>query len=255
MILRKALAALLATCLAYVTPASAGVVMYGTRVVYDESNRTVSICLANKDNAPNLMQVWVDRGEGRPPEEADAVPFVITPPLFRLAPQGQQNVRIAFDVAAGASLPRDRESLFWFNFLQVPPKDSKVPQAQALMQMAFHQQVKLFYRPAGLQGDPAQVPDALRFAIEPATNKKGKWHIVVTNPTAYHANFSGRVALISDGAESEVDMGDQLTVAPFASVLWPVSPSHAPVAGEIAFSLIGDRGNLMAGRAVVEVRQ
>lgn len=249
------MATVLAACLAHAVPASAGVVMYGTRVIYHEDNRTVSVRLANKDNAPNLMQVWVDHGEGRPPEGADAVPFVVTPPLFRLAPQGQQNVRIAFDAAAGASLPRDRESLFWFNFLQVPPTDAHAQQAQAMMQMAFHQQVKLFYRPAGLQGDPAQVPAALRFAIEPVPGKKGAWQIVVNNPTPYHASFSGRVALSAGGTETEIDMGDQPTVAPFASVSWPVTKVPAPAGGEIAFSLIGDRGNLMAGRAAVAVRQ
>ena len=52
------------------------------------------------------------------PESVDA-PFLITPPLFRMDAQKEQSLRIVY---THDQLPADRESLFWLNVLEVPPK-------------------------------------------------------------------------------------------------------------------------------------
>ncbi len=54
---------------------------------------------------------------------------------------------------ASSVLPKDRESVFWFNVLEVPPKpDAATVANQSLLQLAFRTRIKLFYRPEALKG-------------------------------------------------------------------------------------------------------
>ncbi len=47
---------------------------------------------------------------------------------------------------------KDRESVFWFNVLEVPPKpDAAKATNQSLLQLAFRTRIKLFYRPKGIE--------------------------------------------------------------------------------------------------------
>ncbi|PJI52023.1 molecular chaperone EcpD, partial [Methylobacterium radiotolerans] len=55
----------------------------------------------------------------------------------------------------GEPMPQDKESVFWLNVLEIPPKDKA---NQNLLQMAFRSRIKLFYRPAGLKGKAEDAP-------------------------------------------------------------------------------------------------
>ena len=70
-----------------ITDAYAGVIIGGTRVIFDGAKKEASINVNNPDSTPYLIQSWVDM----PQDEANKAPFVITPPLYRLE-SGQQNV-------------------------------------------------------------------------------------------------------------------------------------------------------------------
>ncbi|WP_348253599.1 fimbria/pilus periplasmic chaperone, partial [Salmonella enterica] len=69
------------------------------------------------------------------------VTFVITPQVSRIDPQKGQWLRITY---MGTTLPQDRESLFWFTVLEIPPK-SKAKQGESLNQLhlAFRTRIKL----------------------------------------------------------------------------------------------------------------
>ncbi|MCV5656029.1 fimbria/pilus periplasmic chaperone, partial [Escherichia coli] len=84
---------------------------------------------------------------------------------------------------ASSVLPKDRESVFWFNVLEVPPKpDAATATNQSLLQLAFRTRIKLFYRPEGLKGNPSDAPLALKWSWATAG---GQTALQVTNPTPY----------------------------------------------------------------------
>ncbi|QGY26852.1 fimbria/pilus periplasmic chaperone [Escherichia coli] len=54
---------------------------------------------------------------------------------------------------------KDRESVFWFNVLELPPKpDAEKVANQSLLQLAFRTRIKLFYRPEEIPA-PARIPE------------------------------------------------------------------------------------------------
>ncbi|MGH8410067.1 MAG: fimbria/pilus periplasmic chaperone, partial [Pseudomonas sp.] len=109
----SALALLLSTALLS-TASQAGVMLGGTRIVFDGNKRDASITVSNTTAQPYMVQTWVNT-------EADdmttATPFVSTPPLFRLDPRKEQMVRIQ---KVAGNLPSDRESVFYFNAQEIP---------------------------------------------------------------------------------------------------------------------------------------
>ncbi|ELN4703365.1 fimbria/pilus periplasmic chaperone, partial [Escherichia coli] len=75
-------------------PASASVIVTGTRVIYPADAREKSVQLTNQDAFPNVVQAWVDVNNPQStPETADA-PFMITPPMFRMEPKAGQTMRL-----------------------------------------------------------------------------------------------------------------------------------------------------------------
>lgn len=169
--LRKTLIASLIIS-AGITAAQAGVIIGGTRVIYDGSKKESSISVNNPDTTPYLIQSWVDTLNGG----AEKAPFIVTPPLYRLD-KGQQNVERI--VMAGA-LPQDKESLFWLNIKAIP---SSAPKENSL-QIAVKTRIKLIYRPDALQKvDFEKIADKL-------TWQRSGDKVQVTNPTQYVINFN-----------------------------------------------------------------
>ncbi len=76
----------------------------------------------------------------------DAAPFIVLPPIVRIEPGKGQSWRLVFN---GSRLPQDRESLFWFNLLDIPP-EPKNGKTDNYLQLAIRSRIKLFYRPAGV---------------------------------------------------------------------------------------------------------
>lgn len=138
----------------------ANVVITGTRVVYRQSDREVTVKLDNVGNQPALVQVWADRGDEKSsPTKADA-PFLITPPISRIDPAKGQSIRLIF---TGEKLPADRETVFWLNVLDVPPvpKDADTN----YIQLAIRSRIKLFYRPSKLPGNPDEAARGLKWSL------------------------------------------------------------------------------------------
>lgn len=149
----------------------AGVIISGTRVIYNEDNKNVSINVKNPDKMPYLIQSWIDDFE-----EKKQSKFTITPPLFRLNPDKENTLRI-FLTEEG--LPSDQESLFWLNIKTIPATEK----TENSLQIAFKTQMKLIYRPKSLKD--------VNFEEE---QKKLSWSkergkVIVYNPTPYFMNF------------------------------------------------------------------
>ena len=101
--------------------ANAGVIIGGTRVIFDGAKKEATISVDNADSAPFLIQSWIDAPEGK----TDKAPFIITPPLYRLD-GGQKNIE---RIVMTGSLSQEQESLFWLNIKAIP---SATKQANAL---------------------------------------------------------------------------------------------------------------------------
>lgn len=175
----------LALLLASMTIAQASVEIGGTRVIYPASKSEVSISLLNNDKKPRLVQAWVDSGDASLRPEASTAPFQITPPLARVNPGKGQTLRLIF---TQGEVPTDRESVFWLNVLEVPPKPTVAKgEENNYLQFAVRSRMKIFYRPNGLPGSPDQAVNELRWRL---LTQDGGYALECDNPTAYNVSFS-----------------------------------------------------------------
>lgn len=222
--------------------AAAGIIVDGTRVVYPEAKREVTITIHNPSNTPSLVQAWLDAGDPHSKPGESKVPFVLTPPLFRLDPTKAQSLRLVF---THDPLPQDRESLFWLNVLDVPPRAATTPDLPNQLEMAFKHRMKVFFRPTGLKGSAADAPTQLTWKM---LSKGGKLvGIQASNPTAFHVSLTRITATLGGHpVTAKVDM-----VEPFASKDFdlpdPVTAASGPVAVEYWF--VNDFGGDVSGTA------
>lgn len=244
-LLRASGAALLALCLS-VPAAQASVVIAGTRVVFPAKEGEVTVRMTNDNTHPALVEAWIDKGDlNSTPDKVD-VPFLITPPLFRMEAQRDQNLRIIATPAA-ASLPADRESLFWLNVLEIPPKPSGPQFADKnTLQFAIRSRLKFFYRPANLPGDADKAPEQMSWKV---VGDSHGYALEVRNPTPYHVTLVN-VALQVDGHAYTADAG---MVDPLGTLRLPLHGlTQAPAAGtSITYSNINDFGASTAHKASV----
>lgn len=124
--------------------AEAGVMPSKTRIIYNSSDKVKSLMLANTNSYPVIVQSWIDDGSGNP--DVKNIPFVSIPPVFRLDPEDVKGVRVMYN---HVSLPKDRETLYWFNIYEVPP-DGEHAQPNRLL-MTMNTQIKIIYRPESIK--------------------------------------------------------------------------------------------------------
>lgn len=203
---------LVATLLTMTAAAHAGVVVGGTRLVYDGKKKESSLNIRNPDNIAYLIQSWVDMPEG----VSGKAPFVITPPLFRL--DGKQN-NVLRVVRAGGNLPNDKESLFWLNVKAIPSAEKK----DNTLQIAIKTRIKLIFRPADVQGTPEEASQKL-------TWQRNGNNLQVNNPTPFYLTF---FSVKVNGAEVK----NANMVAPFGSTSFP-----APAGNSVSWTIINDFG-------------
>ena len=201
--------------------ATAGVLVGGTRVIFNEKDRESSIPVKNTGASPYVVQAWIDAGDGNAKP-----PFVATPPLSRLDP-GQENVLRILRLAG--NLPLDRESVFWLNVKEIPEKS----QDENVLQIAVRTRIKLFYRPAGLAGKPGEQRQQLQWAV--AAGGKGAV-LKIGNPSAYHVTFA---TLNVNGGQQEINGG---MVPPGGVLEYPLSGLSAPRDVDVVFTTINDYG-------------
>ncbi|AIZ33223.1 molecular chaperone [Pseudomonas parafulva] len=170
--------ALLVACLASVQ-ASASVVIATTRVIFTAGAPEVTVRVSNEGRQPSLVQAWVDEGGSEDAQGELQGPFSLAPALFRLDPAKQQSLRIFHD---GREMPHDRESLYWLNVLDVPPKGGGTNS----LQISLRSRIKLFYRPQGLSGKPAEAHEQVTWNLVRSTEG---WALQANNPTPYHVNL------------------------------------------------------------------
>lgn len=155
-----------------------------SRLIFNEGDNAISVNVTNRSTQhPYLAQSWLEDEQ----ENKLTGPLMVIPPLQRVEADGKTQVRVQ-QLPETASLPKDRESVFYFNLREIPPKSEK---ANVLM-LAMQTRLKLFYRPKGIKVDPMQdiVPGTENITL----NREGNVYTVI-NPTPYHFTFvEGRVS-------------------------------------------------------------
>lgn len=160
-----------------VQSASAAIAIDRTRVILDGADKSTSINVTNQNKElPYLAQAWLEDAEGNKIEN----PLVAIPPVQRIEPGSKSQIKIQ-SMSNINLLNQDRESLYYFNLREIPPKSEK----PNTLQIALQTRIKLFYRPAALQVDPNATPWQESLTL----TRKGNEYIAV-NPTAYYVTIS-----------------------------------------------------------------
>ncbi|VWC72746.1 pilus assembly protein [Burkholderia lata] len=214
--------------------AYASVVISGTRVIFPGKEREVTIKLTNDGKIPALVQTWIDTGDQNASPETIDVPFTLTPSMFRMEPNKGQTLRLVY---TNEPLPADKESLYWLNVLEIPPKAEDGADRNQL-QIALRTRIKIIFRPEGLKGDAVAAPSQVRWDIAPG--KQGTYVLKATNPTPFVVNI-GSILLHAGGQKYDAGAG---YVLPGATQEFPVAKLHAkPAAGaKVQFNSINDWG-------------
>ncbi|WP_261644128.1 fimbria/pilus periplasmic chaperone [Erwinia mallotivora] len=214
----------------------AAMTISGTRIIFPGNEREVNVRTNNKSGNAALVQVWVDDGDANADVNAMKVPFMVTPPVYRVESGKGQSVRLIYN---GMALPQDRESVFWFNLLKVPPVVKNMENVDRL-ELAFRTRIKIFYRPKALSSSGTAEVDKIQWEI--LSGGKG---IKVTNPTPYYLSFDSINAQV--GSKSVTLSTDM--IEPFGNKEL-ISENKSTITGlsEITFKLINDYGSTYNGK-------
>ncbi|MNZ49228.1 Chaperone protein EcpD precursor [compost metagenome] len=157
--------------------------------------------------------------------------------MARIDPGKGQTLRVLY---TGEALPQDKESVFYLNMLEIPPKPDAKDNRNS-MQLAIRTRIKFFFRPAGLQGTALDAPAKVTWRL--ANN--GKQEVLEAhNPTPYHVSFAALE--VTGGAR--FDEGDM--IAPGATRQFPLKGVVAQDSGrKVHYRAINDYGGPTEGDA------
>ncbi|MCJ2225486.1 fimbria/pilus periplasmic chaperone, partial [Providencia rettgeri] len=124
--------------------------MTGTRIIYNEGSDEKSVRLTNLARIPYAVQVWVDNDLTKDIATDETSDFIVTPQVFKIEPNTGQMVKI---IKLANNLPNDVESLYYFNFSQIPATTEENSN-QSQLSILFTSRMKLFYRPKSLLNEP-----------------------------------------------------------------------------------------------------
>lgn len=156
-------------------PGQASITVGGTRLIYNGAENEASLPVSNsKDAVPYLIQSWVELSEN----SKEQVPFIVTPPLFRLDGGHENTLRVIY--TGEKPLPENRESVFWLNVKSIP---SMTRSDENRLLIAVKTRMKLFYRPAALSSENAAEAWA-KLTFEPRGDR-----LVIANPTPFYVSL------------------------------------------------------------------
>ena len=191
-------------------PAHAAIALDRTRVIFDGDLKTVSLNISNQNKQlPYLAQGWIEDDRGNKIQS----PFTVLPPVQRVEP-GKPS--------------QDRETLYYFNLREIPPRSNK----PNTLQIALQTRIKMFYRPAALAPKKNAAPWQEQLTL---TRQGDKY--VVNNPTPYYVTI---VEASAGKGEKGAAGFEPLMVAPKASA--PLNVSAASLGNGPSLAYINDYG-------------
>jgi chaperone protein PapD len=204
--------------------ANAAIALDRTRVIFDGSVQSVSLSVSNQNKQlPYLAQGWLEDVQGNKIQS----PLTVLPPVQRIEPGKPSQVKIQA-LPAAKMLPQDRESLYYFNLREIPPKSNK-PNS---LQIALQTRIKLFYRPAPIAPERNAAPWQEQLTL----TKQGDKYLV-NNPTPYYVTIVD-AASRKDAASPQ--NFEPFMVPPKSSL--PLTVSAGSVGGSPVLTYINDYG-------------
>lgn len=196
--------------------AQAAVALDRTRVVFNGGEKSTSLSISNENKQlPYLAQGWVEDAQGN----KITTPLTVLPPLQRLEPGAKSQIKVQALPAANL-LAQDRETLFYFNLREIPPKSDK----PNTLQLALQTRIKLFYRPKALSNTEGTAPWQEQLTL----TRQGDTY-QVNNPTPYYVTI---VDASSKQGGASAKGFEPLMVAPKGNETFSVGASvlgNAPV--------------------------
>ncbi|MFJ2709437.1 molecular chaperone [Pseudomonas sp. NPDC087346] len=217
--------------------AQASISLSATRIIFDGAHPEANITVRN-GNQNVLIQSWID---AETPSET-TLPFAVTPPLTRIFAKQQQLLRILYE---GQGMPADKESVVWLNVQEIP---QAAAQANTL-QLAVRQRIKVFFRPAGLTGDPLQAPAQLQWQL---SREDGKALLNVSNPSRYHVSMAD--VMLKSSTKTET-LTEGVMIAPGQAKSFPLPVLASDKAPTLSFISINDYGAQTRYSAVISSDQ
>ncbi|MBT2372350.1 fimbria/pilus periplasmic chaperone [Pseudomonas fluorescens] len=204
----------------------AAIALDRTRVVFPGGEKSVTLSINNQNTKmPYLAQGWIEDLEGKKVTS----PIIVVPPVQRLEPNAKGQVKL--QDAGLLSLPQDRESVFYFNLREIPPKSDKAN----TLQIALQTRIKLFYRPAAL-AEAAAAQQAAPFQEKLTLSRQGDVY-TVNNPTPYYVTL----VKATDKKDGETNKGfEAVMVGPKSSM--PIGGSASALGAAPTLVYVNDYG-------------
>lgn len=159
----------------FMAPAQAAIALDRTRIVFDGTQKSVSLNITNENkHLPYLAQAWIEDENGNRING----PLIVLPPVQRIEPGKPSQVKIQALPAIG-QLPQDRESLYYFNLREIPPRSDK----PNTLQIALQTRIKLFYRPEGIIKTRSEIANPWQEKL--IVRRTGE-KFMIKNPTPYY---------------------------------------------------------------------
>lgn len=183
--------------------ANAAISLDRTRAIFlsDATSISLNIINENKD-LPFLAQSWLEDEQ----HQKITAPLIVLPPLQRVEAGERSVVRITKTTGA-ERLAQDRESLFYFNLREIPPKSSKTN----VMQLALQTQIKLFYRPKAIVVPKGQIWQEKLVFHKSATG------MTIENPTPFYIILTGMARNTQKQGGGEIADFQPMMLAPKSS--------------------------------------
>ncbi|QLK60035.1 fimbria/pilus periplasmic chaperone [Enterobacteriaceae bacterium Kacie_13] len=155
-------------------PASASIALGRTRVIFNAEKQSQSFEIKNNSDKPYLVQAWLEDEQ----EKKITEPFIVLPPVQRIEGNTVSQIKIQ-GLPQLKKLPQVRESVFYLNIREIPPKSDKPNQVQ----LAVQSRIKVFYRPDFLKLDRMSddIPGAENIKISCSSGE-----LIAHNPTPYY---------------------------------------------------------------------
>ncbi|MEI9747939.1 fimbrial biogenesis chaperone [Moellerella wisconsensis] len=213
-----------------------GLTLHSTRLVYPhDAKNGVTYTITNNTTRPYLLQArllpWESDSSN---QEANAnveiadenlTAFIALPPLKRFEPGETLTLHIR---QKHNLLTQDKESIALLSLTAIPSQSKETGEG-AQMILAVQNNLKLFYRPAGLpEHNLDNIAEQLQF-------QRTKNTLTLKNPTPFY------VTLVSlSVGKKDLDLSSSRMVPPFGEMQWPLDTGHT--ANDIHWRLIEDDG-------------
>ncbi|ECC9721946.1 fimbria/pilus periplasmic chaperone [Salmonella enterica] len=181
-----------------------------TRIIMDSKVKSLSVELSNESTTlPYLAQAWVEDAQGK---RSNLI--VALPPLQRIDAGQKSQVRI-MQVRGGGTdhLPQDRETLFYFNVKEIPPRPEAT--GENILQLAQQSRLKLFFRPTSIAKPFGDTSERQLIVL-----RNGEY-VTLKNPTPYYISviWMGRTTAQSLKGFSQDTMVPPYSDLPLKAVL------------------------------------